>query len=181
MISAKGSKLKGWMNSRSKHATALVETAQHPLRHCLTHGGTKQHRTAVGQQPQPQHKHPLQNAERTAITRSGEVQISTNEYKIKPIKVEVRRRLGSPHLTRVPTGVAAQIAIGISVDLCRWFVICPSSMPGGSGPSDGRAAPGEGCGSCAYVSDEAALRRWPRMASIAVSRLVLKAANVGGV
>jgi hypothetical protein len=45
-----------------------------------------------------------------------QVQISTSEYKIKPIKVEVRRRLGYPHPTRVPAGVWAQMAIGISVD-----------------------------------------------------------------
>jgi len=40
----------------------------------------------------------------------------TSEYKIKPIKAEVRRRLGYPHPTRVPAGVYAQMAIGISVD-----------------------------------------------------------------
>lgn len=40
----------------------------------------------------------------------------TTEYKIKPIKVEVRRRLGYPHPHRVPTGVVAEMAIGISVD-----------------------------------------------------------------
>lgn len=40
----------------------------------------------------------------------------TGEYKIKPIKAEVRRRLGYPHPTRVPAGVWAQTAIGISVD-----------------------------------------------------------------
>ncbi|GAA3292663.1 hypothetical protein GCM10020218_068000 [Dactylosporangium vinaceum] len=40
----------------------------------------------------------------------------TSEYKIKPIKAEVRRRLGYPHPARVPTGVVAEIAIGISVD-----------------------------------------------------------------
>ncbi|TDC66923.1 hypothetical protein E1258_01415 [Micromonospora sp. KC207] len=40
----------------------------------------------------------------------------TGEYKIKPIKAEVRRRLGYPHPTRVPAGVWAQMAIGISVD-----------------------------------------------------------------
>src|SRR5439155_1858296 len=40
----------------------------------------------------------------------------TTEYKIKPIKAEVRRRLGYPHPTRVPVGVFAEMAIGISVD-----------------------------------------------------------------
>jgi 3'-phosphoadenosine 5'-phosphosulfate sulfotransferase (PAPS reductase)/FAD synthetase len=40
----------------------------------------------------------------------------TTEYKIKPIKAEVRRRLGYPHPTRVPAGVWAQMAIGISLD-----------------------------------------------------------------
>ncbi|MGC5033895.1 hypothetical protein [Micromonospora sp. DT229] len=40
----------------------------------------------------------------------------TSEYKIKPIKVEVRRRLGYPHPRRVPAGVVAEMAIGISVD-----------------------------------------------------------------
>jgi hypothetical protein len=40
----------------------------------------------------------------------------TNEYKIKPIKREVRRRLGYPHPVRVPGGVCAEVAIGISLD-----------------------------------------------------------------
>ncbi|MBF9132752.1 hypothetical protein I0C86_27910 [Plantactinospora sp. S1510] len=40
----------------------------------------------------------------------------TSEYKIKPIKAEVRRRLGYPHPARVPAGVRAQMAIGISLD-----------------------------------------------------------------
>ncbi|MEU7618758.1 hypothetical protein AB0B27_22050 [Micromonospora rifamycinica] len=40
----------------------------------------------------------------------------TSEYKIKPIKVEVRRRLGYPHPARVPAGVRARMAIGISLD-----------------------------------------------------------------
>lgn len=44
------------------------------------------------------------------------VQISTSEYKIKPIKAEVRRRLGYPHPARVPAGVWAEMAIGISLD-----------------------------------------------------------------
>lgn len=40
----------------------------------------------------------------------------TNEYKLVPIKREVRRLLGYPHPTRVPTGVHAEVAIGISTD-----------------------------------------------------------------
>ncbi|RNH99690.1 hypothetical protein EEZ25_22170 [Micromonospora aurantiaca] len=40
----------------------------------------------------------------------------TGEYKIKPIKVEVRRRLGYPHPARVPAGLTADMAIGISLD-----------------------------------------------------------------
>lgn len=40
----------------------------------------------------------------------------TSEYKIRPIKAEVRRRLGYPHPKRVPAWVHAQMVIGISVD-----------------------------------------------------------------
>lgn len=40
----------------------------------------------------------------------------TSEYKIKNLKREVRDRLGYPHPNRVPDGVYAQMAIGISVD-----------------------------------------------------------------
>ncbi len=40
----------------------------------------------------------------------------TGEYKLKPIKAEVRRRLGYPHPTRVPAWVFAEMAIGISAD-----------------------------------------------------------------
>ncbi|MET8147834.1 hypothetical protein ACIBSW_24765 [Actinoplanes sp. NPDC049668] len=40
----------------------------------------------------------------------------TSEYKIRPIKREVRRRLGYPHPIRVPDGVHAEVAIGISLD-----------------------------------------------------------------
>jgi hypothetical protein len=40
----------------------------------------------------------------------------TSEYKLKPIKAEVRRRLSYPHPTPVPRGVFAEVAIGISVD-----------------------------------------------------------------
>lgn len=44
------------------------------------------------------------------------MQISTSEYKIRPIRAEVRRRLGYPHPMRVPAGLRAEMAIGISVD-----------------------------------------------------------------
>jgi hypothetical protein len=40
----------------------------------------------------------------------------TGEYKLKPIKAEVRRRLGYPHPARVPAGIYAEMAIGISTD-----------------------------------------------------------------
>jgi hypothetical protein len=40
----------------------------------------------------------------------------TNEYKIKPLKAATRELLGYPHPTRVPPGVYAEQAIGISVD-----------------------------------------------------------------
>lgn len=40
----------------------------------------------------------------------------TSEYKIKPLKKEARRLLGYPHPRRVPTGIYATQAIGISVD-----------------------------------------------------------------
>lgn len=40
----------------------------------------------------------------------------TSEYKLKPLKAEVRRLLGYPHPARVPAGVWAQMCIGISVD-----------------------------------------------------------------
>lgn len=40
----------------------------------------------------------------------------TNEYKLKPIKAEVRRRLGYVHPIPVPRGVFAEVAIGISTD-----------------------------------------------------------------
>lgn len=40
----------------------------------------------------------------------------TGEYKIKPLKAEARRLLGFPHPVRVPVGVYAEQAIGISLD-----------------------------------------------------------------
>jgi hypothetical protein len=47
---------------------------------------------------------------------AGKVQISTNEYKIVPLKRAARQALGYPHPARVPEGVYAEQAIGISVD-----------------------------------------------------------------
>lgn len=40
----------------------------------------------------------------------------TGEYKIKPLKAAARRLLGYPHPTRVPAGIYAEQAIGISLD-----------------------------------------------------------------
>lgn len=40
----------------------------------------------------------------------------TSEYKLKPIKAEIRGLLGYPHPVPVPRGVYAEVAIGISVD-----------------------------------------------------------------
>lgn len=40
----------------------------------------------------------------------------TSEYKLKPIKRQVRQMLGYPHPTRVPNGVYAEQWIGISTD-----------------------------------------------------------------
>ncbi|KAA9159485.1 hypothetical protein FPZ12_020385 [Amycolatopsis acidicola] len=40
----------------------------------------------------------------------------TGEYKIKPLKAAARELLGYPHPTRVPPGVFAEQAIGISID-----------------------------------------------------------------
>lgn len=40
----------------------------------------------------------------------------TGEYKIKPLKAAARALLGYPHPQRVPTGVYAEQAIGISTD-----------------------------------------------------------------
>jgi hypothetical protein len=40
----------------------------------------------------------------------------TYEYKVRPIKAEIRRLLGYPHPSRVPAGIYAQMALGISLD-----------------------------------------------------------------
>ncbi len=45
-----------------------------------------------------------------------EVQISTSEYKISPLKKAARELLGYPHPRRVPRGVYVEQAIGISTD-----------------------------------------------------------------
>jgi hypothetical protein len=47
------------------------------------------------------------------------VQISTGEYKLKPLKRAVRDILGYPHPTRVPRGLFVDQAIGISTDECH--------------------------------------------------------------
>jgi len=47
------------------------------------------------------------------------VQISTGEYKIKPLNAAARELLGYPHPTRVPRGVFAEQAVDISVDGVR--------------------------------------------------------------
>uniref|UniRef100_UPI003F495202 hypothetical protein n=1 Tax=Amycolatopsis sp. CA-096443 TaxID=3239919 RepID=UPI003F495202 len=46
----------------------------------------------------------------------AEVQISTGDYKIRPLKKAVREILGYPHPLRVPRGVFVDQAIGISTD-----------------------------------------------------------------
>jgi hypothetical protein len=67
--------------------------------------------------------------------------------RLRPIKAEIRGLLGYPHPARVPAGVYAQMAIGISLDLCRRSVGCPRSMnsllarPPCRGPPQGRAPP----------------------------------------
>ena len=40
----------------------------------------------------------------------------TSEYKLKPIRAEIRRRLGYPHPARIPAGLVAEMIIGISLD-----------------------------------------------------------------
>ncbi|MFB7554994.1 hypothetical protein [Streptomyces brevispora] len=50
------------------------------------------------------------------LTREGEVQRSTGEYKIKPIKRQVRDILGYPYPTRIPKGVFVEQWVGISTD-----------------------------------------------------------------
>lgn len=49
-------------------------------------------------------------------TRSGEVQIGTGEYKIKPIKQKVRELLGYPYPARIPKGIYVEQLVGISTD-----------------------------------------------------------------
>jgi hypothetical protein len=49
-------------------------------------------------------------------TQKGEVQRSTGEYKIKPIKRKIRELLGYPHPVRVPKDVFVEQWVGISTD-----------------------------------------------------------------
>lgn len=50
------------------------------------------------------------------FTRESEVQRSTGEYKIKPIKKKVREILGYPYPARIPKGVFVEQWVGISTD-----------------------------------------------------------------
>lgn len=50
------------------------------------------------------------------VRRTSEVQRSTSEYKLKPIKKQVRGLLGYPHPIRVSRGVFVEQWIEISVD-----------------------------------------------------------------
>ncbi|MEU9288362.1 hypothetical protein AB0D57_27595 [Streptomyces sp. NPDC048275] len=50
------------------------------------------------------------------MTRTGEVQRSTGEYKIKPIKKKVREILGYPYPARIPKGIFVEQWVGISTD-----------------------------------------------------------------
>ncbi|MCX5054474.1 MULTISPECIES: hypothetical protein [unclassified Streptomyces] len=49
------------------------------------------------------------------MTRTSEVQRSTGEYKVKPIKWKVRELLGYPYPTRIPKGVFVEQWVGISI------------------------------------------------------------------
>ncbi len=51
-----------------------------------------------------------------AFTRESEVQRSTGEYKVKPIKKTVRELLGHPYPPRIPKGVFVEQWVGISTD-----------------------------------------------------------------
>lgn len=51
-----------------------------------------------------------------AFTHESEVQRSTGEYKIKPIKKKVRELLGYPHPKRIPDGMFVEQWVGISTD-----------------------------------------------------------------
>jgi hypothetical protein len=50
-----------------------------------------------------------------AGTRSSEVQRSTGEYKIKPIKKKVRELLGYPYPIRIPKGVLGLVQVRVRV------------------------------------------------------------------
>ncbi|WP_443078182.1 hypothetical protein [Streptomyces sp. SP17KL33] len=50
------------------------------------------------------------------VTHSSEVQRSTGEYKIKPIKKKVRELLGHPYPQRIPKSTFVEQWVGISTD-----------------------------------------------------------------
>lgn len=59
---------------------------------------------------------PVFVADRTGLRESMVRRQCTEEYKLKPLKAEIRRRLGYPHPRPVPRGVVARQWIGISRD-----------------------------------------------------------------
>lgn len=79
-------------------------------------------RRSVVQPPDFQHSQQRRRGHTTATRWTGPsrldtvVQISTSEYKIRPLKQAARQLLGYPHPRRVPRGVYAEQAIGISAD-----------------------------------------------------------------
>lgn len=79
-------------------------------------------RRSVVQPPDFQHPQQRLRGHTTATRWTGPsrldtvVQISTSEYKIRPLKQAARQLLGYPHPRRVPRGVYAEQAIGISTD-----------------------------------------------------------------
>ncbi|MDQ0988805.1 hypothetical protein QFZ74_000033 [Streptomyces sp. V3I7] len=50
------------------------------------------------------------------FTRESEVQRSTGEYKVKPIKKKIRELLGYPYPSRIPQDVYVEQWVGISTD-----------------------------------------------------------------
>lgn len=52
-----------------------------------------------------------------------------HRVQIRPIKREARRRLGHPYPPGYRAGVYAELAIGISADLCSQAAFCPLSEP----------------------------------------------------
>lgn len=79
-------------------------------------------RRSVVQPPDFHHAQQCRRGHTTATRWTGPsrpdtvVQISTAEYKITPLKKAARELLGYPHPRRVPRGVYAEQAIGISTD-----------------------------------------------------------------